>query len=206
MAACPCGWEYISCTRAYLVIFCIWLPLLLMTFMNTHWREEDPVESVHYRRNEELAYSCVWSWMDFTLPWKYLAIKWEITTANMHLLGRKKNGEEKEHSLKAVPSSLSCFAFSLLGNITPARSHCSTWQCVIESLFSQCMALQTYPATSVLASKVFRVDLGSCSLRSEKGRKECTRVCDSVPWIKESRDYRVINYALSPAHSRMYFV
>lgn len=46
-----------------------------MAFMNAHWREEDPIESVHYQRDGELAYSHVWSMMDFTLPWKYLAIK-----------------------------------------------------------------------------------------------------------------------------------
>lgn len=57
------------------VIFCIWLPLLLMAFMNARWREEDPTESVHYQRDGELAYFHVWPMMNFTLPWKYLAIK-----------------------------------------------------------------------------------------------------------------------------------
>lgn len=46
-----------------------------MAFMNAHWWEENPIESVHYQRNGELAYSCVWSLMDFTLLRKYLAVK-----------------------------------------------------------------------------------------------------------------------------------
>ena len=46
-----------------------------MAFMNAHWREEDPIESVHYQRDGELAYPHVGSMMDFTLLWKYLAIK-----------------------------------------------------------------------------------------------------------------------------------
>lgn len=41
-----------------------------------HWREEDPIEFGHYQRDGELlAYSCIWSMMDFTVPWKYLVMK-----------------------------------------------------------------------------------------------------------------------------------
>lgn len=47
-----------------------------MALMNPHWREEDPIEFGHYQRDGELlAYSRVWSMMDFTVPWKYLVMK-----------------------------------------------------------------------------------------------------------------------------------
>lgn len=76
-------------------------------------------------------------------------------------------------------------AFSLLGNVTSACSHCSTWQCIIESLFSKRMASQAHPAKSVSGSKVFIVYLESHSLLSEKWNN-AKAVCDSVPYESKS--------------------
>lgn len=61
-----------------------------------------------------------------------------------------------------------------------ACSHCSTWQYIIESLFGKCRALQTHAAKSVSGSKVFRVDLGSHSLLSERC-SPAKAVYDSAP-------------------------
>lgn len=75
--------------------------------MNAHWREEDSIESVHYQRDGELAYSRVWSVMDFTVPWKYLTIKWEITILNMHLPGRKKEWRREGGAFAEVDAKFS---------------------------------------------------------------------------------------------------
>lgn len=64
-------------------------------------------------------------------------------------------------------------------------SHCSTWQHIIESLFSKRMASQAHPAKSVSGSKVFIVYLGSHCLLSEKGNN-AKAVCDSVPHESKS--------------------
>lgn len=60
-----------------------------MALMNPHWWEEDPIEFGHYQRDGELlAYSHIWSMLDFTVPWKYLVMR------SRHIPARKKKRAE----------------------------------------------------------------------------------------------------------------
>lgn len=105
-----------------------------------------------------------------------------------HAPARKKKQWRREggaftHIDAQVPSF--SLEFSLLGNATSAHSHCSSWQYIIEFLFSKRMAFRAHPAKSVSGSKGFTVYLESHNLLSEK-RNNVKAVCGSVPHESKS--------------------
>lgn len=127
VGACPCGWAHISCTRAYLPSHILHLtPITIngiyertLAGRRPHWM---------YALSERWGISilCVWPLMDFTVLWKYLAMKWEITIVNVHLPGRKeerkKEKEKEERSSRSRGIRSSCCQF------LPLPLHSLIWE------------------------------------------------------------------------------
>lgn len=95
VAACPCGWKYTSCTRVYLLSRILHLTSITINGVYEHTLVGRPHWVCALLERWGVSMLHVWSVMDFTMLWKYWAIKWESTLTNVYLLGWAENGGEK---------------------------------------------------------------------------------------------------------------